>query len=439
MIKIGTPFVFDDGQFAYLKASVKISEDTARAYMSLPSRIKNVHWRLYEDYPPAIWDREDEGLWFAVPMAYKEYLCPERSDAFVAAMLWYAMITGSDIACEAPVSTKMAFGIQYHLVPALMKEEQGYAHPIRLVADTTDKPYRNIGAVGTGMSCGVDSMYTLDVYSRADVPPKYKLTHLTYFNMGAIFHPDRETRKVYSMIEFYEITDKMSEEKLRNAGQVAEKSGLPLLYVKSNLDSDYYRGAYGDTGVYRNCACVLAVAGLFGRYYCSSGGSNYFELNLGKGSELYESLLCSALSTESTEFILSDYATRLEKMQTLVFDNLSKQYLDVCYRFHNCGECDKCLRTLVTLDVMGSLDVFSEVFDIEKYKANRKEAFFWLLRMKDKVGDDAIHAKLVYDFAMRRGFQIPAESIKEYEKYQNQRKYRKIRKAISNIFIKFRS
>ena len=71
------------------------------------------------------------------------------------------------------------------------------------------------------MSCGVDSFYSLQEYSREDIPVTYRLTHLTYFNMGAIFHPNREEEKEYSLREFYDTTDRMSEEKRENAQQVA--------------------------------------------------------------------------------------------------------------------------------------------------------------------------------------------------------------------------
>ncbi len=434
MIRIGKPFIYDDGEFAYLKAPVQISSDTVNAYMSLESRFKHVHWRLYENYPPVEWQDDNAGLWFAVPIEYKDYLCVERGDAFVVAMLWYAMVTESDIECEAPVSEKLAFGIKHYLVPALMKEEKGYKRHISLICDTTDIPVANKSAVGTGMSCGVDSIYTLDVFSRPDIPEKFRLTHLTYFNMGAIFHPNRATKKVYSMKEFYDITDKMSLEKLQNAQAVANMSNLPLLYVKSNLDSDYYRGAYGDTGVYRNCACVLATAGLFSVYYCSSGGSNAFDLSLDIGSEYYEGLLCDVFTTESLTFILSDYDTRLEKMQVIQYNKAAQQFLDVCFCFNSCGECSKCLRTLVTLDIMGSLDQFKSVFNIDKYKKNRVNVFVWLLKTKDLPGDDGIHAKLVYDYALLHGFQIPPEAIKIYEWQKRKKNFKAIiKKVFGNI------
>lgn len=109
MIRIGFPCVYDDGEFAYLKARVYISSDTSSAYLAASKRIKKVHWRTSENYPPVEWRFDDSGLWFAVPSDIKSYLCTDRGDAFVVAMLWYAMITGSDIESEAPMSEKMVF------------------------------------------------------------------------------------------------------------------------------------------------------------------------------------------------------------------------------------------------------------------------------------------------------------------------------------------
>ena len=422
MITIGKPYIYEDGEYAYLKAPIHITEDTSKAYMALQDTFKHVHWRLYENYPPVEWQSDDSGLWFAVPIEYKSYLCAERGDAFVVAMLWYAMVTESDIICEAPISHKMLFAIRYQLIPALMKSEKGYHRHINIQAPTTTNAYPNAHAVGTGMSCGIDSLYSLHLYNSDDVPEGYKLTHLTYFNMGAIFHPDRANKKVYSMKEFYETTDRMSEEKRANAQVVADMSNLPLLYVKSNMDSDYYRGAYGDTGVYRNCACVLALAGLFGKYYCSSAGwPEYFNLNLDQGSEHYESLLCTAFSTENTQFILSDYDSRLYKTIALADNEMAQMYLDVCFRFNSCGTCAKCYRTLVTLDVIGKLDNFKSVFDVEKFRQNRVDAYAWLLRTKDgNINDDnVVFAIDIFNYAMSHNFEIPREAFGKYNEWKN--------------------
>lgn len=419
MISIGKPFVYTDGEFAFLKAKVTVSEETSALYLKASKVIKKVHWRTSEDYPPIVWQNDNSGLWFAVPKEYKSFLCFERSDAFVVAMLWYAMITGSDIGFQAPMSEQMCFNIQSCLIPALCTKENGYRR-IKLIGPTTNCPYKNFHAIGTGMSCGVDSLYTLHKYSQADVPAHFKLTHLTYYNMGAIFHPNRSEKKEYSLKDFYSRTDKMSEEKCNNARQVADLSKMPLVYVKSNLDSDYYRGAYGHTGVYRNCAMTLALQGLFSLYYCSSGGSNRFEFCLTEGSQRYEVVLCNCLSTESLKFQVSDHATRIEKMLTIADDYVSKHFLDVCFCFNSCGKCSKCKRTMLTLDILGKLDEYREVFDVDSFKRRRNEIYAWMLETKDgdENSDDSPFAKANYALAVERGVIIPQDAFRLLRKHK---------------------
>ena len=440
MITIGSPFVYDDGEYAYLKAKVTVSEDTSAQYIGASKVIKKVHWRTSENYPPVEWKKEDSGLWFAVPLDFKKYLCAERSDAFVVAMLWYALITGSDIEFQTPMSEQMCFNIQSCLIPALCTRDNGYRR-IKLIGPTTNIPYKSIQAVGTGMSCGVDSIYTLHKYSNEGIPPHFRLTHLTYYNMGAIFHPNRSEKRDYSLKDFYSLTDKMSEEKCNNARRVAEMSNLPLLYVKSNLDSDYYRGAYGHTGVYRNCAMTLAVQGLFSLYYCSSGGSNRFEFNLTEGSQRYEIVLCNCFSTESLKFVVSDHATRIEKIETIADDPISKRFLDVCFCFNNCGKCSKCKRTMLTLDILGKLDEYGYVFDVKEFQKNRNELYAWLLATKDgdEDNDDYPFAKANYALAVERGM-IPDAAIAIYKKRRIiapiKRKFSPIKRFALSLFSK---
>ena len=63
-------------------------------------------------------------VWFSVPECYSEYLCYERSDAFLIGMLNWAMRTGDDIECEAPVSEELLFQIREHLIPSLAKYDK---------------------------------------------------------------------------------------------------------------------------------------------------------------------------------------------------------------------------------------------------------------------------------------------------------------------------
>ena len=176
MITIGKPYITTENDTAYLRAPVHISKDTVRVYLEKTAPLKNTAWLTAFDYPPAVWQEEDCNLWFSAPSQYAEYLSTERSNAFVIAMLWYAMITGSDIRSEAPMSRKLYDGLTQKLIPTLMQDQ------IRLDGSVTGEPIECAGGVLTGMSCGVDSLYTLHCYDRPDAPGGKRLTHLAYYD-----------------------------------------------------------------------------------------------------------------------------------------------------------------------------------------------------------------------------------------------------------------
>ena len=378
MITIGKPYITDEGEHSYLKARVFVSDDTAKAWIEFSKKCYKVLWRTEEDYPPKAWKDNDYALWFRVPCEYKQYLTDEVCDAFLVAMIYYAMASGADIECMAPVSEKLYYGLCNHVIPLLCNENNGYKR-IGIKAETTNRNFSLEKVNGTGMSCGVDSLYTLLKYTSDDVPENYKLGALTYLNMGAIFHPgiNTKTKKTYSLENFYKRTHEMSDEKYDNAVKVGEEVNLPVIYIVSNFDEDFYRGGYGYTGVYRNMACVLAMSKYFSKYYCSSAGwPEFYDPTLEDGSEHYELMMCPFMSTDSVEFILSDEATRLEKTKALSEYGPSQKYLDVCFNFDNCGVCSKCYRTLITFDLIGCLDNYTECFDIEKFRKHRAQAYY---------------------------------------------------------------
>jgi len=415
MITIGKPYITDEGEHSYLKARVFVSEDAAREWICYSDKNYYVYWRTNTDYPPKAWKDNDYTLWFRVPREYREYLADEICDAFLVAMIYYAMATGSDIECMAPVSEKLYYGITNHLIPLLCNENKGYRR-ISLKAETTNKNFSVKKVNGTGMSCGVDSLYTLMKYTSDDVPENYRLGALTYLNMGAIFHPSMNNKVSLSLDQFYDKVNKMSDEKYFAADNVGKEVGLPVIYIESNLDEDYYRGCYGYTGVYRNMACVLAMSKYFSKYYCSSAGwPDFYDPNLEDGSEHYELMMCPFLSTDSVEFILSDEATRFEKTKALSDYSISHKYLDVCFRFNNCGNCQKCYRTLVTLDLLGKLDEYSKCFDIENFRKNRDKAYYWLIKTQNpkSVSDNAVFANELYKIAKEKRM-IPFKSRFKY-------------------------
>jgi hypothetical protein len=72
--------------------------------------------------------------------------------------------------------------------------------------------------------------------------------------------------------------------------------------------------------------------------------------------------------------------TRIEKIKMISQWPETYARLDVCTRpaakrpktrFRNCGHCQKCGRTLLTLDAIGALESYAECFDLDQFRDRR--------------------------------------------------------------------
>ncbi len=379
MITIGKPTLYTKNEKAFLTADVHIPANTALRYKEITKSLKNCPWRTQEDYPPKAWENNGSKLYFEVEKKYADYLCTERSDAFVVALFWYAMLTGEDISFETPMSERLYCGLTQRLIPALCTEQ---LRPIKLTGPTSSEKLECRGAVGTGMTCGVDSFYTMNTH---------KLSHLAYYECGHIFHLKGILDDNASIEEYYKKSYEIADEKATAAAEVAKQSGLESLYVKSNLDDNFYRGGIIYRSMYGSLSCTLAVQKLFGTYISSSSGhGDDLKTGLIVPTQNYENLICESCKTETLDYVSSDSEKRIEKLMKLSENALAAQYLDVCFNFtgKNCGECYGCLKTMIMLDLLGKLNNFDKAFDLEKYYSNRRKYIKIL-------ADGALHPELV--------------------------------------------
>ena len=119
-------------------------------------------------------------LWFGVDEKQADYLCHDRSDAFVMALLPTAMRTGQDIVCQTPMSERLHYQLEQLLIPSVCAAGTLY-HPIHIQAPLMAEKVNSKGAVATGFSGGVDSLHTIMTHGKDSA---YPLTHLTLFNLG---------------------------------------------------------------------------------------------------------------------------------------------------------------------------------------------------------------------------------------------------------------
>lgn len=314
-------------------------------------------------------NKEKKQIYFEVDNEYAKYLCYERSDAFLIGLLNWAMRHNHNIKCITPVTEELLFNINEYLIPSLTKNDK-LLSKISIDAPVENEPVANAGGVGTGMSCGVDSFHCIhNLYNS-----KYKgmqLTHLCINSVGS-FH---NGYKRYGV-------EKARNEVRQRAISVAKELNLPLIISASNIKEEFE--IYFEHGhTYYSMFAVYCMQKLWKVYYYASTYTfAYFSLrnNSKKDTAYYELLSLQCFSTHNLR-IYSEGATedRLEKTKTIVDDKLPQKYLHVCCtKGINCGKCLKCRRTMLTLDILGKLDDYKEVFDIDYYKTHRDEYLRWL-------------------------------------------------------------
>ena len=312
-----------------------------------------------------------KSLWFEVEEEYGQYLCHERSDAYLIGLLWIAMVNHYDIECEAPVTGELLHQVETTLIPSLVKNS-GVMRAPKITCPIEPNPLTNIGAVGTGMSCGVDSLHTIKAYYQHSLP-NFRLTHLSVYNVGAF--------------GLYDICKAETQFKwqVENSRRLADELGLKLVAGNSNFKNEFFTD-HRYTCTYVNMFGVLMLQKLWGVYFYASLGCGMEKFSVVNADRVdaahYDSLALDCYSTRNLK-IYSEAAalSRFEKTRAIVELPLSRKYLHVCCldNGRNCGKCFKCKRTLVSLDALGVVDQYGEVFDVGYYKKHRTRYMCWLL------------------------------------------------------------
>lgn len=390
--------------------------------------IKQPFLERNEQFSRVVCDIQIDGVshvvWFQVENAYGQYLCDERSDAYVIGMLSYAMRGNHDIVCEAPITEQLLYGIERDLIPSLSKYSKKL-HPVRITAKTAPALQEGF-AVGTSASFGIDSFSSI----RNNMDSKYeglRLTHLCINNVGAF----NECYDQYG-------ADKVKEERYQIAETVAAELGLPLIKTDSNFAKKIPQN-HLRTHTYSSVFAIYVLQKLWRVYYLASSGEDYAEFSLEhsekKDCALYDILSLQCFSTPFLRIYSEGGAmNRMEKTRGLTDYRFAQKYLHVCTaRPFNCGVCGKCRRTLVTLDILDALDDFSEVFDIAYYRNHRKKYYAWLCYQH--FIKDAMNEPVYQAFMKRPGFRVYAfiEHINNFWKVPLQAPFRFAHRVIRYI------
>jgi hypothetical protein len=311
-------------------------------------------------------------------------------EAFLAAALLPSMKKGGTLIAGGRVSRRFLDAI--HTIidiycswdASLQRVEIGGAIPM-----SADAPKE--ARVGTFFSGGVDSFYTL-------LKHREEITDLIYIHGFSLFFENSAIRRRIS----------------KTIRHIGSSFGKNIIEVKTNLYRFLYSYFRRDWGTLTHGVVLFsighALSSFFKRIYIPSCHT-YDDISPWGSHPLLDPLW----STERLEFIHDGCeATRIDKAALLSKFDVALQSLQVCFYPHaegayNCGLCEKCLRTMINLQVVGAL--------------NRCAAF-----------DACLDSKRVAKLVILDADTLPyvEENLKGLEKSKGNRRLRKALRGILN-------
>jgi hypothetical protein len=293
---------------------------------------------------------EDDAQWFApfllwhrFPHWCEPYLSPDNGDPFLAALLMPAMRIGERLAISAPISPRLLDALpDIQSVYACFDQRNG-----RIPVDVEERRQplpAGDGEPGAGLffSLGVDSFYSLLKNQRDHPDDARTVTHLL---------------SVHGFdVAFDGWDERFPSELLANFQRVADEAGKTLVPVVSNV---------------RRVTTPLAPWTLV-----HGGGMISIALALGQGlsrvsvaaSTTYDKLypwgshpvLDPYWPTEGLHVVHDGCEMNsIDKTRVIADSTLVLETLRPCAGFgpgYNCGQCLKCLRTMLDLLQAGALD-----------------------------------------------------------------------------------
>jgi hypothetical protein len=280
-------------------------------------------------------------LWFEVP-AERGAALSARGDPFLPPLLLRSLVHPGPIVIEAETSPELLTSA--HRAAALLEtwemppDRKGGAR-LDIQAPLGIAACRGTG-VGAFFSGGVDSFYTvLKNIARYPVGDSRALTHLVMLHG---FDVREEDEALFARLSA----------PLRDAAAALGREFVPL---RTNL-----RELFGDDDFDVTHGVVLAgaghaMAGLFHTLYIASSYP-YSELRPWGSHPNLDPLW----SSERLDFVHDGAErSRPEKLARIASSPVALRALRVCWMqrdAYNCGECEKCIRTMLGLAVHGALE-----------------------------------------------------------------------------------
>jgi len=324
----------------------------------------------------------------------------DRADAFVAPALILASALEEDLVIDAPLSERLAWELPEIATILRTLVGRGGEPGIEFRGPLLYTPERAAKGVITGFSLGVDSSHTV-LENYLECPPgRRPLTHLLFAFTG-----QRGDAREVARLSF------------ERCQRHAERIGLPLIVLWADFDRLFdavlgkgHPWSYFGTGTLRNACSAQLFAPVVSRFLYASGYPYSFTgVRPYEDMAICDPILLPRLSTELVECVSwGSRRTRTDKTEDIADNPIVQGWLDVCWAREmpvkpglvNCSKCQKCLRTLLALDLLGKLENFAGQFDLETYFAQKKDFVFDVLTRPTYYGSE------LRDLARARGVDL---------------------------------
>ena len=343
-------------------------------------------------------------LYFEIRKDYGWMFSTDTYDAFFLIGLYLAMYHKTPLRIRGNVSKKFYKNAKWYIQKILCDFSDLLA-PVDIIVDGYAPTKVKGILIGTGISCGVDSLAT--IYDRfvKENDRDYRINALFIFNCGSNGDYDAPHTQV------------IFDSRVNRAAAVADELKLPIVVVDSNLHCFRHEEDKSTVLFLSLYSCVLSLQNAIKRYYIPSGCSYQGIKNYGDRAHhndlatACDSYLIPLIQTERTELIVDGcQKRRVDKIDDLTNWDIARKYLNVCWLQKgadttNCGKCPKCLRTLLALEILGKLDDFAQVFDIDAY---RKESLMYKAHCMEEADAETFYRELI-DLAAERNFPMPTK------------------------------
>ncbi|MBF0611713.1 MAG: hypothetical protein G8345_02700 [Magnetococcales bacterium] len=274
-------------------------------------------------------------LWFNLPASVADGLDLDNATPFLLALLLPAMYLNQPLHTPGWYSEELSESL-----PVVQTIFSGWSNMLKPVPILAGKGVRamkrvNEGMVGSCFSAGVDSFYTLRQYLHHP-SPAFRISHALFALIGPPFH--------HSLPQPYE-------EAVQRMSPMLQKLGVTLLDIRSNVYDFCHPLQLSWTMVHGliTAATIHFMGHSFQKFFIPSSYSFHNLFPWGS-----HPLTDPLLSTEITRIIHHAFhLPRTEKTVAIADWPPIWQHLNVClYRPEgtlNCGQCSKCIRTILTL------------------------------------------------------------------------------------------